>query len=290
MLPDLSKFFAIYPYGIYGSFAYAYGDDYGNREWNINTGVTTTAGRTYYIKVLKCGYTCIQVYINNTLIITLNKKITGLSSLRIGGYNNRASYDKSRMYWIRVRKYADQDPIVRSTYIGSSQSQPYSTNPYRYQFTYLYVIPIRVTSNNPIGITNLVIPISIDTKSLISQGILKSDCSDISITIYDPNTDTEVNAKQYIDPATCNTENTIIYVNIPEYFVGRDIFINVYLGSPGALPIQDPETFYWFVDLSNPSDYTKIGIFVNGTVSYNVTTNGMLINIGTDGKLVIYNK
>ena len=182
-------------------------------------------------------------------------------------YDAMAEYAPAyiKIDWIRIRKYADQDPQVVKVslnipHVKLNMLQKSETS-YRYQIVYRYVIPLRVVSSSLISKSVITIPIILNTKSLIAQGIMKADCSDIYITAYNPITDTEQVLRFYVDSATCNTENTIIYVNIPEYFVGRDIFIDVYFGAPDAIPTNDPTTFYWFVDLSNPSDYNKIQIF-----------------------------
>jgi len=155
-----------------------------------------------------------------------------------------------------------------------------------------YVIPVRIIPMiDKIEIVyNVTIPIIFNTHKYISKGILKADCSDIAITVYDPITDTETIVPFWIDPATCNTENTIIYVKIPEYVRGKDVQLHIYMGNPDLVSFMDPyAVFSWFINFAIYSDYSKIQIFTTGDASYDITPEGLSVNIVT-GKLVIYNK
>ena len=194
--------------------------------------------------------------------------------------------------WIRVRKYADQDPIVKVAYSQSSSSpqSPTQTST-EYNQTYLYVRQVTVLPENSVSISNAQIILELDTQSLISEGKLQSDCSDIYITYYDPLYG-ELPAKFWVDPTTCNTKATRIYVKLPTISVNNDWIINVYYGSPGAIPMWDPKnTFTFYVDLTNPSDISQnLIIRTEGTTTLDYTSSGLVIQTGSDGKVLIVNK
>ena len=200
----------------------------------------------------------------------------------------------SEIDWIRVRKYIDQELILQQTYSQAQLSQQTtSQQSTTYQQTYDYVKIKYIAGLNGVAVNNIAIPIVVNTQEWINEGKLQSDCSDLYVTYYDPNDNTEKPASFFVDKETCNTPDTVIYVKLPQIASDQDIQLFIYHGVPGtALPYEDPKnTFYFFVDLSNPTDVNNnLDIFTQGDANYEITDQGLHVTTGSDGYVAIYNK
>jgi len=74
--------------------------------------------------------------------------------------------------------------IVQCTRIGG--------NIYVDGFSFKYRIPINITENSGNNLTDYQVLLIINTQQLISQGKMRSDCSDIRFTYYNSTSNTEV--------------------------------------------------------------------------------------------------
>jgi len=78
-----------------------------------------------------------------------------------------------------------------------------------------YIRPIAITNNSGSALSNYPVKITLDTKSLIDQGEMRSDCGDIRVT------DSGYSELNYwIVPGTCDTTNTEIWVLVPNIPTG----------------------------------------------------------------------
>lgn len=73
-----------------------------------------------------------------------------------------------------------------------------------------YYREITIKENSGIDLKNYQIMISLDTASLITAGKMRGGCGDIRF--FDT---TGKMLNYYIEPGTCNTPSTIIWINVP---------------------------------------------------------------------------
>jgi hypothetical protein len=96
--------------------------------------------------------------------------------------------------------------------------------------------------------------ITIDTASLISQGKLKNDCSDIRFLDSDDKT-----LLNYWIESDCNTANTKIWVKVPFIPSLTTKTIYVYYGNPSATSLSNgANTFDFFDDFESYADGSDI--------------------------------
>ncbi|MFZ8800804.1 MAG: DUF2341 domain-containing protein [Candidatus Nanopusillus sp.] len=135
---------------------------------------------------------------------------------------------------------------------------------------WLYYRPILI--NNTQNSNNLIdyqILVTLDTRTLISQGKMRSDCGDIRFT----DSDFTTLLNYWIEPNTCNTANTRIWVKIS--FIPRSSTKTIYLwyGNPSATSISNPyNTLLLYEDWSSGSlaGWSKYGCAgYSGSIDYN---------------------
>ncbi|RLI99262.1 MAG: hypothetical protein DRP06_03820 [Candidatus Aenigmatarchaeota archaeon] len=95
--------------------------------------------------------------------------------------------------------------------------------------SWLYRKPINITEQSGNTLIEYPFLITINTASLISQGKMNSDCSDIRFT------DENDNEIPYWIESGCNSENTIIWIKVPSIPANSNTTIYVYYGNPNAI-------------------------------------------------------
>jgi len=98
-----------------------------------------------------------------------------------------------------------------------------------WNFNWQYRIPITVTNQISYDLYNYQLLIEVDTESLISDGKMNDDCSDIRF-VDDSGTELDY----WIEPQTINTPNTKIWVKIPHIPGSGETTIYMYYGNPSA--------------------------------------------------------
>jgi len=91
-----------------------------------------------------------------------------------------------------------------------------------------YRKPITITEQSGNTLTDYQVRLEIDTASLISQGKMNSDCSDIRFT------DENDNEIPYWIESGCNSANTVIWVKVPEIPTSSSTTIYMYYGNSDA--------------------------------------------------------
>jgi len=120
--------------------------------------------------------------------------------------------------------------------------------------------------------------ITIDTASLISQGKLKNDCSDIRFLDSDDKT-----LLNYWIESDCNRANTKIWVKVPNIPASSTKTIYVYYGNPSANSLSNGDlVFDFFDDFLGTSLNTTKWYVVSGT-SYTVSNGILKITVGAIG-------
>ncbi|MFH7859787.1 MAG: DUF2341 domain-containing protein, partial [Candidatus Aenigmatarchaeota archaeon] len=106
-----------------------------------------------------------------------------------------------------------------------------------------------------VSLTDYQTLITLDTQSLISEGKMKNDCSDLRIT--DSNGKTLLNF--WLEPQTCNTGNTRIWVKIPEIKENSTKTIIAYYGKNDAESISNGANVFLLFNLkeNTPFGYSK---------------------------------
>jgi hypothetical protein len=149
-----------------------------------------------------------------------------------------------------------------------------------WQYTdYKYRIRINI-SNSGATETDYQIPITINTASLIAAGKVKSDCSDLMLT-----TSTHTPTNFWIEPNTCNTFSTKIWIKDPQIVIGNS-FMYMYYGnaqatstasSPAQVFVREVPQLLGFWDTSIPGSYPGIGDTI-----YDLSGNGLdFVHSGT---------
>jgi hypothetical protein len=108
--------------------------------------------------------------------------------------------------------------------------------------------------------------VTLDTQTLISQGKMRSDCGDIRVV-----DDAGNQLSYWIEPGTCNTRNTKIWVKVSTIPGGGTITIYIYYGNPNAASMSNGyATFDDFDDFSTNTlgNYVQIdrGWMISGGV------------------------
>jgi len=113
-------------------------------------------------------------------------------------------------------------------------------------------------------LTDYQVPVDLDTASLISQGKMQDDCDDIRF--LDSNEASTSELSYWIEPETCSTTNTRVWVKVPEITGNKTIYL--YYGHATTTGASDASsTFVYFNDFE-----TKIG-FDAGNVNPSTTTD-----------------
>jgi len=118
-----------------------------------------------------------------------------------------------------------------------------------WNFNWQYRIPITVTSQY--DLYNYQLLIEVDTESLISDGKMNNDCSDIRFV-----DDTGTELDYWIEPQTINTPNTRIWVKIPHITESGEITIYMYYGNPSASSLSSLLNVMEDLPASDGDDYT----------------------------------
>jgi PKD repeat protein len=145
-----------------------------------------------------------------------------------------------------------------------------------------YQLPIYIVNHNSYEIVNYDAKIVINTKKLISSGMMRADCGDIRFS--------DGNGKSlpyWIQPNTCGTEETIMWVKIPYLAPNSITVIYMYYGNPKATDESNAyEVFLFFDDFQGTSLNTKRWSIIFEPYSkvqihyptFNVN-NGLVVNV-----------
>ncbi len=134
-------------------------------------------------------------------------------------------------------------------------------------------------SNSNSELINYSIKFTFDTATLISEGKMKSDCSDLRIVYWDIENNKMYEIPHYIESG-CNTGNTIIWFRMPKVPSGTSNRVFVYYGNNNAEDDQDPEdTFEYFVNFSKYEILSAYGNQDATPSNYEVDNNQNYLHI-----------
>jgi len=142
---------------------------------------------------------------------------------------------------------------------------------------------INITEQSGTNLTDYQVRLTIDTASLISEGKLNSDCSDIRFTWLNESSGEEVEVPYWIESG-CNTSNTIVWIKVPEILANSTATIYMYYGNPSATSasngsavfdfFDDFETWSGWVNYSNGEVFQNCSFSYEGSCSLQKDTNG----------------
>lgn len=137
-----------------------------------------------------------------------------------------------------------------------------------------YYREITIKENSGIDLKNYQIMISLDTASLIAAGKMRSDCGDIRF--FD---ETGKMLNYYIEPGTCNTPSTRIWINVPLISATSTKKIYLVYGNPSAFYQGDPESVFDFFENFDTLDTSRWYIVPN--TQYTISNGVLRINTGS---------
>ncbi|RJS80900.1 DUF2341 domain-containing protein [Methanophagales archaeon] len=111
---------------------------------------------------------------------------------------------------------------------------------WNYTFAYRRKIYIKSTVNT--DVENVLIPIEIDTQSLISAGKMQSDCDDLRFTDANGNPINYSYENKQSSNYGCNTETTVVYVDVSEVKSDNSTYIYMYYGNEEAEMSNTPKS------------------------------------------------
>lgn len=138
-----------------------------------------------------------------------------------------------------------------------------------------YRKPISVTEESGNDISSYPVELSINTSSLIDQRKLESDCSDLRFV--------DSADSQRIDhwiQSGCNTENTVVWVEIPSLASSSNNDFYMYYSNSGSGDVSDPNSVWQkYVNFSQENINSGYGGQDSDPSSYEVLDNGRTLHM-----------
>ena len=100
--------------------------------------------------------------------------------------------------------------------------------------------PETIQPTRPVPLTDYQVPVVIDTQSLILAGKLRSDCGDIRFVA----SDNQTLLPYFIEPGTCGTASTRIWVKVPSIPAYSSTYFFMYYGNPSATSQSTPAALF----------------------------------------------
>jgi len=126
---------------------------------------------------------------------------------------------------------------------------------------------IIIQENSGNNLEEYQVNLTVDTKSLISQGKMNSDCSDIRFVWYNESSQQYEDLSYYLEENECNTSSTRIWIKVPYIQANDNVTIYMYYGNPSA----ESES-----SLEETFSYSKPRI-IGYVVSDQIVSNGLKI-------------
>ena len=135
--------------------------------------------------------------------------------------------------------------------------------------SWLYRIPINITEQSGSTLTDYQVKVVVDTATLISEGKMNSDCSDMRFVDSD-----DVTSLSYWIESGCNTANTIVWVKVPSIPASSNKTIYMYYGNPTATSESNGTAVFDFFDdfsIDTTAQYTETADSGSGYFSWDST-------------------
>lgn len=136
-----------------------------------------------------------------------------------------------------------------------------------------YRKPITIQEQSGNQLTNYQLKMDLNTKTLIDQGKMNSDCSDIRFA------SSGLKADYWIESG-CNTVTTDIWVEVPSIPSGGETELNMYYGNSGASSQSSTEETMYIYDLHSNGYDGSLG----GVATYKSANNYVQLTDTTDSQ------
>ena len=154
---------------------------------------------------------------------------------------------------VRVRLFKDNGDLILNESEDSLKLETYTNTSGCFTFkideiswwnsSWTLRRPIIITNSNNLTLTDYPVKIILNTKQLINESKLRSDCGDLRFI------DSQGNELGYwIKPGTCNTTSTEIWVNVTELKNNSDTKIYVYYNNSDATSKSNATDVFFFYD------------------------------------------
>jgi len=201
------------------------------------------------LPALTSGWYIIEVRVTSTNVIAIRQHWTAdangtdtyFSTLNGVGFRQYVGNTYAVDWWA-LRKYSEPEPTA---IIPNAEEATDTTAPPSWLSGWLYNKAVFI--NNTLNANNLAdyqVLVVVDTASLIAQGKMEPDCRDLRFT--DDDGVTLLN--YWIEPGTCNTASTMIWVRVPSIPGGSIKTIYMYYGNPQASRASNGSATFWFFD------------------------------------------
>jgi len=145
-----------------------------------------------------------------------------------------------------------------------------------------YYREVTITNNVAQDLTDYQVNFTLDTANLIARGKMRSDCGDLRVTLSDGQT----LLPYWIDPATCNTNKTVIWTKVPSIPASSSTKIYVWYGNPIATSQANGDAVFLFFDdfsgtslnttkwtIARPDSWITISVS-DGLLTFSGTSDG----------------
>ena len=237
----------------------------GNSQFTTNSQQSSYSANTWYLSEMKWTSGHHEAITDNNLAGDDTRADSYTDSF-VAALGQVTDGDTIYIDWTAVRKAVYNEPAVS---LGSEVSNPYTL----YDLGWTYRKPITITEQSGSDLNNYQVKLTIDTASLISDGKMNSDCSDMRFVDSDDTTA----LSYWIEDGTCNSASTIVWVKIPSLAASSSKTIYMYYGNSGATSASNGDNTFDFFDdfedsvsgwvdngdgqLSQSTDYVKYGSY-----------------------------
>lgn len=220
--------------------SYYTADQYG--QWNYTIRAWDSLNGSYEISdVIK--YLQITLNMNETIAEQNN-------SIRIYGY----AYDSDGIILINNSLYFYLDDVLLNFTDGWNFNNP----AYWWNISWKERTPLSLRLNSTINVDNMLAHVNFSTSTLIAEGKMKSDCSDVRFADWDGNL-----LNFTLEESTCDSADTLFWVWVDlEGNVNKTIY--AYYGNPNALP---------YLNYSNPDNTLKLYMHFDQTSMYDESSS-----------------
>ncbi|MEM5820645.1 MAG: DUF2341 domain-containing protein [Candidatus Aenigmatarchaeota archaeon] len=175
------------------------------------------------------NFNLISAYIATIIILVITIGIGAVLYLYFSGYISQLTSETEEATTIKSIIECSKARIDSYAYITTTTSKDFKYGDFNYR------IPITITERSGNTLIDYQVLVVINTQNLISQGKMRNDCGDIRFT----DSDGKTLLNYWIEPNTCNTENTRIWVKVPYIPASSTKTIYLYYGNPEATSLSN---------------------------------------------------
>ena len=223
----------------------------------------------YGVRATPNGFTLIDYHTNTTISYSIS--LSGNADIGFGIRKGRSSiYYTAEYRNLIIRKYIDPEPSISISSETEIGGWAYPNWQYRRQIT--------IQENSGNTLTDYQVKLVIDTATLISEGKMNSDCSDMRFA------DIFGNPIPYWIESGQNTSNTIVWIKVPNIPASGTAIVYMYYGNPSAISESNPNNVFDYYEDFEDGDISDWNV-ISGTWK---VVNGALEGSGKDARIEYY--